>query len=193
MLIDNLVTHFEGVKMRGRNGFTARCPAHHDRHASLSVRKGETSWLVTCWAGCKFVDIARGAGLSPLAFKFGGTSSKHSIVQSADGRRRLAEMMMTKRKIPFTFAEIADVALSLTEQQKTDMATWYPTWSVKPLHEVMKMRHVVFDTVIWDVLGKAHRRDWGNDWYEAKDNIEEALWETYRTNGSALVAEFGPA
>jgi putative DNA primase/helicase len=47
---ENLMDRLGG-RWRGRYG-EARCPAHEDRHASLSVRDGEQSVLVKCHAGC---------------------------------------------------------------------------------------------------------------------------------------------
>jgi hypothetical protein len=46
------VAALEGVK-RTETGWTAKCPAHDDRHASLSVGEGDMGHvLVKCHAGC---------------------------------------------------------------------------------------------------------------------------------------------
>jgi hypothetical protein len=36
-----------------------RCPAHNDRTPSLSIRQGDRSILVTCFAGCDSADVLR--------------------------------------------------------------------------------------------------------------------------------------
>jgi hypothetical protein len=36
-----------------------RCPAHHDRTPSLSIRQGDRAVLVTCFAGCPNDDVLR--------------------------------------------------------------------------------------------------------------------------------------
>lgn len=47
-------------------GWTARCPAHDDRTASLSIGEGENGkLLVHCHAGCSFDAILKAAGLEP--------------------------------------------------------------------------------------------------------------------------------
>ena len=40
------------------DGWTALCPAHEDRNASLSVREGDTGTvLLKCFAGCAYKEI----------------------------------------------------------------------------------------------------------------------------------------
>lgn len=48
------------------NGWISKCPAHEDRHASLSIAEGhERPVVLFCFAGCKPDDIVRAAGLDP--------------------------------------------------------------------------------------------------------------------------------
>jgi len=50
--MDRILERLENVKEAGQ-GFTARCPAHEDRHSSLSVRRGDDGRvLVKCFVGC---------------------------------------------------------------------------------------------------------------------------------------------
>lgn len=50
-----------------RDGYwTARCPAHDDKHASLSIREGQDGTaLLKCHAGCEYEDIMLALGLEP--------------------------------------------------------------------------------------------------------------------------------
>lgn len=49
---------------RGAGGWTARCPAHEDKRASLSIGEGsDGKVLLKCMAGCDFADVVRCAGL----------------------------------------------------------------------------------------------------------------------------------
>jgi hypothetical protein len=41
------------------NVASCRCPAHDDRTPSLSIRQGDRSILVTCFAGCRSEDVLR--------------------------------------------------------------------------------------------------------------------------------------
>jgi len=50
---ENIMARLEGVKPAGIGKWSARCPAHDDRHASLSVSGGDDGRaLVHCHAGC---------------------------------------------------------------------------------------------------------------------------------------------
>jgi hypothetical protein len=43
---------------RGGKGWICRCPAHDDRHPSLSVAEtGDRKTLVKCWSGCRQDDV----------------------------------------------------------------------------------------------------------------------------------------
>jgi len=63
MTTPQVAGHFKG-KPRG-NGWQARCPAHEDHNASLSVSEGLGGrTLLKCHAGCTFDQIVSAAGLS---------------------------------------------------------------------------------------------------------------------------------
>ena len=48
----DILTAFSGVKKSG-SGWTAKCPAHEDHRASLSIGQGDDGrWLLKCHAGC---------------------------------------------------------------------------------------------------------------------------------------------
>jgi putative DNA primase/helicase len=47
-------------------GWSAKCPAHDDRTASLSISEGkDDSLLLYCHAGCNFDAILKAAGVEP--------------------------------------------------------------------------------------------------------------------------------
>jgi hypothetical protein len=63
MTIDEFLSRLDRVKRSGKNS-EARCPAHDDRHASLSIREGDDGRvLLKCHAGCKPEDVVAGIGL----------------------------------------------------------------------------------------------------------------------------------
>lgn len=68
--LDAILAHLDGVRRTSR-GFSARCPAHDDRTASLSIRARDSGdgVLVHCFAGCTYRDVADALGLqrSPTA------------------------------------------------------------------------------------------------------------------------------
>lgn len=58
-----VVSRLSGVRRSGR-GYTARCPAHEDRSASLSVCDGEHGVVLKCFAGCATDDVLGAIGLT---------------------------------------------------------------------------------------------------------------------------------
>lgn len=64
MTIEDFLSRLEGVS--GGNGqYKAKCPAHDDKKASLSVGKGRDNKIVMkCHAGCNTVDVLAAMGLT---------------------------------------------------------------------------------------------------------------------------------
>jgi DNA primase len=63
-IAQRLLERLEGVRRTGR-GWSARCPAHEDRSASLSIAVGDDGrLLVHCFAGCAAADVVGLAGLT---------------------------------------------------------------------------------------------------------------------------------
>jgi hypothetical protein len=61
--LDQFIGRLERVKKSGR-GFIARCPAHEDKTASLSITAGDDGRvLLHCFAGCRSADVVAAAGL----------------------------------------------------------------------------------------------------------------------------------
>jgi hypothetical protein len=61
--LENLLGRLQGVR-KARNGWSARCPAHDDRKASLSIAQGEDGTvLVKCHAGCETSAVLAAVGL----------------------------------------------------------------------------------------------------------------------------------
>ena len=64
MRIDELLKRFDGVRASA-SGWVARCPAHGDRHQSLSVGEGEDGRiLLHCFAGCTAETVVAALGLT---------------------------------------------------------------------------------------------------------------------------------
>jgi hypothetical protein len=62
----DLLARLNGVSRSG-DGWTARCPAHEDRHNSLSIHSREGRWLIKCHAGCEWEEIIGALGLDASA------------------------------------------------------------------------------------------------------------------------------
>lgn len=65
--VETILSRLAGVR-KIRGGYTARCPAHDDQHASLSIRAEGERVLVKCFAGCEFPRICAALGLTPGDF-----------------------------------------------------------------------------------------------------------------------------
>lgn len=62
-LAELILPRLERVRKAGR-GFTARCPAHADKTASLSLALGDKGQaLLHCFAGCAVADVLASLGL----------------------------------------------------------------------------------------------------------------------------------
>lgn len=62
--VESLLARLDGVRRTGR-GWMAKCPAHPDRHASLSIGEGtDGRVLLTCFAGCDTGAICSAVGLT---------------------------------------------------------------------------------------------------------------------------------
>ena len=64
MPVDHLLQHLTGTRSTGRGTWIARCPAHDDKHPSLSIREtADGKVLVKCWTGCSVDAVVAAAGL----------------------------------------------------------------------------------------------------------------------------------
>jgi hypothetical protein len=82
-LRDTLTQHGSPLRQSGPN-WTARCPGHDDRNASLSVGRSEGMALVHCHAGCDTADVLAVLGLT-LADLFDNRSHVDYVYRHADG------------------------------------------------------------------------------------------------------------
>lgn len=64
------------------NGWQAKCPAHDDRKASLSIAEGGKGIVLTCQAGCDTRAVVEALGLT-LSDLFAASSTTHSLAQGA--------------------------------------------------------------------------------------------------------------
>ena len=62
--VDKLLERLAGVKQTRRDRWIANCPAHEDKHPSLSVGIGNNdSVILKCWSGCGAADVLAAVGL----------------------------------------------------------------------------------------------------------------------------------
>ena len=82
MTAQELATRLHGT--RSGSGWDAKCPAHDDHRASLSIGTGtDGRVLIRCHAGCDLDAICASAGLAP-ADLFADTTTKATIAETYD-------------------------------------------------------------------------------------------------------------
>lgn len=63
--VQTVLDRLEGVRKVPGGQYMARCPAHDDKHASLSIGQGaDGRALIDCKAGCAVADVVKAVGLS---------------------------------------------------------------------------------------------------------------------------------
>ena len=88
-----ILGRLKGVKQTGKEQWQARCPAHDDCHASLSVARGEDGRaLVHCHAGCAVADILAAVGLET-----GDLFPRTPAKQRHSASRRMGEQKRGRR------------------------------------------------------------------------------------------------
>ena len=108
MTAEALAHRLEGTRLRSQGQWSARCPAHDDRTASLEFADGKDGHtVVCCHAGCSFEDIVTAMGLSMVDLfpPHGETSGAHS----RDSERAAVRALLGDRTA--TFAARADAFL----------------------------------------------------------------------------------
>ena len=79
----DLLARLNGVSRSG-DGWTAHCPAHEDRHNSLSIHNRDGRWLIKRHAGCEWEEIIGALGLDASALFDGRTEGRlHQDCQAA--------------------------------------------------------------------------------------------------------------
>ena len=91
--VERLLAALENVR-RQDTGWIARCPAHDDRHPSLSVAEGDDGRaLVWCFAGCSLEAVLAAVGLSVSDLFPPGGGRCRSWYGAVDGSTLTAERM----------------------------------------------------------------------------------------------------
>ncbi len=60
-------------------GWVASCPAHDDRHPSLTVKEGDKGLLVKCWSGCDLQAICAALHIRVTDLFYKTTSDRRTI------------------------------------------------------------------------------------------------------------------
>lgn len=125
MIAQDFLERLEAVSPRGNGRWRARCPAHADRHPSLSVQEGERGLLVYCFAGCSFDEIMTAVGITSRDL-FYDQEADPQMVRAARHRRHLArEQREALEHAMGLAADTLRAADTLVQSAKDlDISTW---------------------------------------------------------------------
>jgi|GEM_PF-924622 hypothetical protein len=79
-------------------GVTARCPAHDDRHNSLSVTRGRDRILVKCHAGCSIEKILEALGLTLADLFYESRNGTREMTTRSSSEERLTLEQFARAK-----------------------------------------------------------------------------------------------
>lgn len=92
--IDEVLSRFQDARRSG-SGWQVRCPAHEDRHASLSIGEGDDGRvLLKCHAGCDTAKICGAIGLKLSDLMPESEQAKPRIVATYDYRDENSVLVM---------------------------------------------------------------------------------------------------
>jgi hypothetical protein len=114
--VDDLIGRLEGVRPRGDGRWMARCPAHSDRTASLSIRADGDRILLHCFAGCDpdAVTGAVGMELRDLMPERHDHAATRWYIPAADALRIVGREMMI----------VSIIADDIRERRDLSEGTW---------------------------------------------------------------------
>lgn len=106
-----LLSRLDRVRKSGK-GWTAKCPAHEDRTASLSVAEGSDGRvLVHCFAGCKAADVLAAVGLQ-VADLFPRSDRRDLSPMERQQRREFAQTAQVRAALNVTGFEAKVVSIA---------------------------------------------------------------------------------
>lgn len=123
---DKLLACLEGVRQTGERRWMARCPAHADRSASLSIREADDGRaLVHCFAGCSIGDVV-GAVRLELHDLFPPRTGADSVPRERMPFRIGDAVRALERELAVVWVLLADIAagaeLGLDARQRAGQA-----------------------------------------------------------------------
>lgn len=136
--LDWWLERLEGVRPVG-DGYTALCPAHEDRHNSVSIREVDGGTVVHCFRGCTYGSILKAVDEPKLGQAIRVVSRKRATVtprswweeytQVPAGDWESWGMIFTRDGIAFTWSDLQTRKLRPLGEKKF---FWEPDGSARP-------------------------------------------------------------
>ncbi|MDA2910422.1 hypothetical protein MYX04_05780 [Nitrospiraceae bacterium AH_259_D15_M11_P09] len=106
-------------------GWAASCPAHDDRHPSLTVKEGDKGLLVKCWTGCDLQAICAALHVRVTDLFYKTTSDPRTICAAQQARRHKQRARATAYRQELRAAALAHGAERLLDSARgLNIAAW---------------------------------------------------------------------
>ena len=137
MSADKLLERLDGVRKTGRDRWLAKCPAHEDRRASLSIRElDDGRVLVHDFAGCSVEEVVSAAGLD-LADLFPESAIDHQVKRERKPYSVRDLVVALDHELHVAFVILGDVAAGTpTSDESRERAAIAQRRIAKFLHEL---------------------------------------------------------
>ncbi len=124
MSLDDVLTLLDQVRHTS-HGWQARCPAHDDRHPSLSIKEGDEGLLVKCWSGCDLEAICAAVHIR-VADLFYKTTKDPRAIRAAHQARRHRQQARTAahRRDHRRIARLHAAERLITVAHDLDISSW---------------------------------------------------------------------
>ena len=136
-MINDLLSRLTKVRSKGKNTWTACCPAHNDTEPSLAIAlTGDGRILLKCFAGCEALEIVHATGLELKdLFPHNGLNPYGKMQQlNRDYEQR------TKRQNEIDHAKIV-MALYESDKEKGKKLTRQDRESIMQAFELLRHAH----------------------------------------------------
>jgi len=183
----DIANKLKGARQWGDN-WSARCPCHDDKLASLRISKGRKATLIYCHAGCATPNILAELGhtMSELYYDH-DLNNPHSPTTDTD----IKLQQMIRNKTAPTVRELApdrtlgDVLYRILPASAA-VWTWvrlrWFDWFEMPYPEAMKKWYVVTDAICADLM--VREIDAGYDYtVTERRRMRDRLEDEWETNG----------
>ena len=125
MTLEDLLPQLDDVRPSSR-GYVACCPAHDDRHPSLSISAGQRGILVKCWAGCSLMQICESLGIEQRDLFFDvldlNPSRRRAAALERDCQRHAREQQTEQQGTLVDVLREADYFIR--SRRGIDISTW---------------------------------------------------------------------
>ncbi len=142
---DDIIDRFAKPR-RKTGGYTALCPAHDDRNASLVISDGTKGTLVHCHAGCSTVEVlaAVGLGLDQLFAEWRGDANTARISTQLEGYAEIQRLIREAKKVKASKLTVLDVAFTALPSQKSRQVISDSDWLEMMLAEGADTKATVY-------------------------------------------------